>query len=1124
MMDPFCAFSGCAAPLRIPNGNQHLIQRTSDLTFAPNTTVTYTCRTGYQLVGKAEVSCKPVPGSSPQAYNWTALPECKLREQTLTVRNYRDYFLRAEKITWDYLPLNSSTSGFGDEHIKKTLETKANRIGSKYSKFVFRLYTDGNYTQEIKSPASQGYVGPLLRGEVGEVIRVRFRNDIHIPVSVHPHGVRYTKVNEGALYADGTNATSKVDDGVSPGSEYTYVWELTSDFAPRDDDPSCMPFAYHSHVDPDKEINSGLVGLLVVCKQGMLSAAGSRNDVDSEHVLYFDSILEGNSWLVAENLKRCVDPDECKRLYESGDEKFKMSLMKDSINGYMFGNLPNLTVCAGERVAWYIFSLSAELHTFNIDGQTFISNKHRSSTIGIWPGTFREAVMVADSPGTWLVQCINYEHWHNGMEVLLTVKDCGKVSPQQLSGRVRRYFLSAEVEDWNYAPTGRNVYMDQELTIPNTESEKYFAKTYNGKPMIGGTYRKSRFNEYTSTAFNTHASKSTHERHLGLLGPVIRAEVGDTVNVTLRNLTPYPVSIAFQGVSVSMSMNGFYRRVNSGGLGFYTFTVPWGVGPGDDDPPCLTYIYYSDVNMERDVNSGLVGPMLICKPGALDVNTGKQRFIDREMFLYFASIDENLSWYIDHNVATYVNGSVDRNGADFVASNVMSAINGFSYGNLEGLSLCRYENVVWHVLSFGSTESLHVVTFNGNNVVIDGRSRDSHVIISGQAFNAFMKPDNDGTWSLHCHNSVEYNAGMTALYHVEACGSPNPPPFLERTGRTRRYFIAAVERKWNYCPNTSHPLDGMDIADPGHNMHILVQKDGQFVGSIYTKAFYREFTDETFASEKQRTADEVHLGIQGPMIKAEVGDVVEVVFKNMASRPYSIHAQGLRYNSSYEGMAYADGQPVTSGDGVTPGATFTYRWEVPFTAAPSGNGPNCVNFLYYSAVNLDKDIFSGLAGTIVVCRKGILNDDGSRSDSIEKEFSLLFVGYYETHSWYLSQNIQENCPGADTTTKEFLKSNIYASVNGYIFNNVKGLTMQSGDNVAWYISALGKEGDTHTVHFHGQTYIYRTDQTHEGDVIEVFPGTYETVEMYASNPGTWLIHCHVGLHMVDGMIATYTVE
>lgn len=27
----------------------------------------------------------------------------------------------------------------------------------------------------------------------------------------------------------------------------------------------------------------------------------------------------------------------------------------------------------------------------------------------------------------------------------------------------------------------------------------------------------------------------------------------------------------------------------------------------------------------------------------------------------------------------------------------------------------------------------------------------------------------------------------------------------------------------------------------------------------------------------------------GPMIKAEVGDTIEVVFKNLATRPYSVH-------------------------------------------------------------------------------------------------------------------------------------------------------------------------------------------------------------------------------------------
>lgn len=53
---------------------------------------------------------------------------------------------------------------------------------------------------------------------------------------------------------------------------------------------------------------------------------------------------------------------------------------------------------------------------------------------------------------------------------------------------------------------------------------------------------------------------------------------------------------------------------------------------------------------------------------------------------------------------------------------------------------------MWHVISFGQTEGNHVVTFNGNNVIIDGVNRDSHVIISGVGFSAVMKPDNVGMY------------------------------------------------------------------------------------------------------------------------------------------------------------------------------------------------------------------------------------------------------------------------------------------------------------------------------------------------------------------------------------------
>ena len=303
-----------------------------------------------------------------------------------------------------------------------------------------------------------------------------------------------------------------------------------------------------------------------------------------------------------------------------------------------------------------------------------------------------------------------------------------------------------------------------------------------------------------------------------------------------------------------------------------------------------------------------------------------------------------------------------------------------------------------------------------------------------------------------------------------------------------------------------------------------VQKDGKFIGSGYTKALYREFTNATFTQEKPVTNETMHLGIIGPFIRAEVGDIIEVVFKNMASRPYSIHAQGLRYNKTNEGMLYSDGFSGNSGDIVQPGNTFVYRWEVPATSGPAPNEANCKNMMYHSAVNPVKDIYSGLVGPIVICRKNILDFNGKRTDSVEKEFALLFQAFDEKSSWYINKNIQENCPTADTSTPEFEESNKYDSINGLIYDNIKGLTAKLGDNIAWYIMGLGENKDIHTAHLHGQTYTYRSGSTQEGDVVEVFPGTYETVEMFASNPGTWLLHCHVGEHTRDGMVATYTIS
>lgn len=47
---------------------------------------------------------------------------------------------------------------------------------------------------------------------------------------------------------------------------------------------------------------------------------------------------------------------------------------------------------------------------------------------------------------------------------------------------------------------------------------------------------------------------------------------------------------------------------------------------------------------------------------------------------------------------------------------------------------------------------------------------------------------------------------------------------------------------------------------------------------------------------------------------------------------------------------------------------------------------------------------------------------------------------------------------------------------------------------------------------------------HRADVYDLIPGTFQTVELVALNPGTWLLHCHVTDHIHAGMETTFTIQ
>ncbi len=77
------------------------------------------------------------------------------------------------------------------------LSNGMNRIGSVYKKALYRQYTDDSYSSEVPKPAWLGFLGPIIRAEVGDVIEVHMKNFGTRPYSLHPHGVFYEKSSEG---------------------------------------------------------------------------------------------------------------------------------------------------------------------------------------------------------------------------------------------------------------------------------------------------------------------------------------------------------------------------------------------------------------------------------------------------------------------------------------------------------------------------------------------------------------------------------------------------------------------------------------------------------------------------------------------------------------------------------------------------------------------------------------------------------------------------------------------------------------------------------------------------------------------------------------------------------------
>lgn len=307
----------------------------------------------------------------------------------------REYFVAAQEAVWDYAPTNQNLVHCDGAPAPCPIPhpwTKSH----VFNKVRYIEYTDGSFQTPKPQPVWLGVLGPILRAEVGDTVIVHFCNQATSGAyGMHPHGLRYAKDHEGAHYF-GVEAGSPPGAGahVPPGACFDYRWTADADSGPGPGDSSSKVWWYHSHINEPAETNAGLLGPIIITRQGMANADGSPKDVDQEFVTAF------------------VIFDEL-----GGREQGLMH----SINGYIFGNLRGLIATRGERVRWHLLGMGNEvdLHTPHWHGKTVtIGAPHiarRTDVVELLPASMVTADMQADNPGEWLFHCHVADHIAAGM-------------------------------------------------------------------------------------------------------------------------------------------------------------------------------------------------------------------------------------------------------------------------------------------------------------------------------------------------------------------------------------------------------------------------------------------------------------------------------------------------------------------------------------------------------------------------------------------------------------------------------------------------------------------------------------------------------------------------------------
>jgi len=279
------------------------------------------------------------------------------------------------------------------------------------------------------------------------------------------------------------------------------------------------------------------------------------------------------------------------------------------------------------------------------------------------------------------------------------------------TGPVREYWIAAEERPWNIVPTHRDEMM--------------------AAPIKGRTT----FNAYAYRLYSADFASPLGAATVP--GPLIEAEVGDTVVIHFRNKLRTPVTMHPHGIFYANEMDGTYKGKWTDPGGFVqrnrTFTYVWECHEGTEG----TWLYHDHGPMDPlPVFKGLHGPLVVRRPG--------EARPDREYFLAFHTWDPSI---------TGLKG-------------IYYCINGKAYaGNTPNLEAKVGERVAFNV--YGVDNFFHTFHVHGHRwAEPDGTIVDNKTFGPADSFRVEFGEDNPGRWFYHCHVFQHLHQGMNGWYLV----------------------------------------------------------------------------------------------------------------------------------------------------------------------------------------------------------------------------------------------------------------------------------------------------------------------------------------------------------------------